>query len=55
MPILIDELSAEIQSEARPATEANPAQLRAPMSDPEYELSKTLALLEERNNRLLVD
>ncbi len=55
MPILIDELNAEIRSESRPAAEADPSPLRAPMSDPEFELNKTLALLEERRLRLRTD
>lgn len=55
MPILIDEVNAEIRSAPQPATEADPSPLRAPMSDPEFELNKTLALLEERQLRLRTD
>lgn len=55
MPILINELVANVPDTTVSQQQANPAENRMPVSQPEYELIKTLALLEERKKRLEFD
>jgi hypothetical protein len=55
MPILINEVIAEIEPTAQPETEAEPAESRAPSDLAEFEIMRRLTLLQERRARLAVD
>ena len=55
MPILINEVVAEVEPSVTPRHESRPAQAQLPVTDAEYELFKTLSLIEERKARLMID
>ncbi|HWK55469.1 MAG TPA: hypothetical protein VNR18_13915 [Hyphomicrobiales bacterium] len=55
MPILINELVTTVPDNPVPQMQANPMQDRVPVTQPEYEVIKTLDLLEERRQRLEFD
>ncbi len=55
MPVLINEVSVEIEDGVTEPGEAAPAAQQLPMSVAEIELAQTLALLQERQHRLKVD
>lgn len=55
MPILINELVTTVPDAPVPQAQANPPQDRVPVTQPEYEVVKMLALLEERRQRLEFD
>lgn len=46
---------ANVPDATVPQQQVNPAEDRMPVAQPEYELIKTLALLEERKKRLEFD
>lgn len=53
MPLLINEVIAEVES-AAPAEQA-PGAEPMPLTESETDIAETLALLEERRTRLMVD
>lgn len=55
MPILINEVLAEVEPVRVPTGEAPPPPESTPLAQTEFELVQTLALIEERRRRLLVD
>lgn len=55
MPILINEVIAEIEPTTQPETESEPAETRVPSDLAEFEVMRRLALVEERRARLAVD
>lgn len=55
MPILINEVIAEVPDAVVPRHQGNPPEERMPVPQSEHDLMKTLALLEERKQRLLFD
>ncbi len=55
MPVLIGEIIAEVESTLVTPQENHAPETQLPISDPEHELLKTLALIEERRARLSID
>lgn len=55
MPIFIDEVSAEVSQTVVPQVESQPLEDRTPVVQPQFELLKTLNLIEERKKRLEFD
>lgn len=55
MPVLIGEVIAEVEPSVVNQQESQPATSNMPVSDPEHELLKTLALIDERRARLAID
>lgn len=55
MPIFIEEVSAEVIEPVVPESSAHPRDRQAPLATAEFELARTLALLEQRRQRLAVD
>jgi len=55
MPILINEVIAEVPDAVVPRHQSNPSEERMPVAQEEHQLMKTLALLEERKQRLFFD
>ncbi|MEW5755352.1 MAG: hypothetical protein AB1810_03535 [Pseudomonadota bacterium] len=55
MPILIDEVIAEVNDSVTQPAEVQPAAQQSPLSVAEYELLQTLALIQQRQERLKVD
>jgi hypothetical protein len=55
MPVLINEVVAEVVEAVVPEVESMPLSQQAPLSPTEFEMAQTLALLEERRERLKID
>ena len=55
MPVYIDKVSAEVVVPVVPEPSAHPRDRQAPLSTAEFELARTLALLEQRRQRLEID
>ncbi len=55
MPVYIEEVSAEVIEPVVTETSAHPRDRQAPLSTAEFELARTLALLEQRRRRLKID
>ena len=55
MPILINEVTAEIDANVIEPQEAEPAQHQLPLSLDELELARTLERIRSRQERLMVD
>lgn len=55
MPILINEVVTEVEPGVTTPHESQPPQSRTPVSGVEFDLLKTLALIEERKARLTID
>jgi hypothetical protein len=55
MPVFIDEVIAEVESTAPIESEAEADAQRMPLASSELELAQTLALIEQRRQRLAVD
>jgi hypothetical protein len=55
MPVLINEVMAEVTETVVPESEAHPPALQVPLSLAEFEMAQTLALLEQRRDRLEID
>ncbi len=55
MPILIDEMIAEVSERVTQPSEAAPLAQQLPASVAENELLQTLALIQQRQERLKVD
>jgi hypothetical protein len=56
MPIVIEEVIAELQEDTRAASaESAPAPAAQPVPAPDKDLARALALLQERQERLRVD
>jgi len=55
MPVLINEVVAEVEPTVLPSSEAEPDAQRLPVSAPELELLEILALIEQRRERLMLD
>ncbi|MFA7618124.1 MAG: hypothetical protein WC012_03655 [Thiohalomonadaceae bacterium] len=55
MPVLINEVIAEVSDGAAEATEAEPAPHQVPLSLVENEIAQSLALIQERRSRLKID
>ena len=55
MPILINEVIAEVESTVTEHAEAEPAPQQLPLSIAESALAQTLALIQQRQERLKID
>lgn len=55
MPLLIDEVVADIQEPVTQPHEAQPASQQQPLSVAEVELAKTLERIQQRQHRLKID
>ncbi len=55
MPLLINEVVAEVETQVVDETEKEPLGQRVPLSPGETEIARTLELLEQRRRRLEVD
>lgn len=55
MPVLINEVVAEVESTVVPETQAEPVEERVPLASSEFELMQVLAVIEQRRQRLMVD
>lgn len=55
MPVLINEVVVEVTENVVPETEAHPQAQQVPLSLAEFEMAQTLALLEQRRERLKID
>ena len=55
MPVLINEVLAEVEPTVIRESEAEPLQERSPLEESEFEFAQMLAIVEERRQRLLVD
>jgi len=55
MPVLINEVIADVQAEVTPQHESQPLHAQSAVSDPEYQLTKMVSLIEERRARLAID
>jgi len=55
MPVFINEVSVEVPQPVVPETQSQPVEDRMPVTLPEFTLLQTLALLEERRQRLQFD
>lgn len=55
MPVLINEVIAEIQDTVTEPQESQPAAQQQPLSAAEADLSRTLEIIQQRQQRLLVD
>ncbi len=55
MPVLIDEVIAEVSDASGRGTEADAPAPPAPLTPAEQELAEVLALVEERRARLRID
>ena len=55
MPVLINEVVAEVTETIVPETEGQPLPQQVPLSLAEFEMAQTLALLEQRRERLKID
>jgi hypothetical protein len=55
MPVLINEVVAEVEPAVVPESQSEPPAQRTPLASAELEVIETLALIEERRERLRVD
>ncbi len=55
MPILIDEVIAEVSDSVTRPAEADPMPLQLPLAAAEQDLMQTLALIQQRQDRLKID
>ena len=55
MPVLIDEVVAEVTESVVPGSGSDAAPQQMPMSQGEFEIARTLALIEQRRQRLTID
>jgi len=55
MPVLIDEVIAEVSDSVTQPSEAEPPAEQVPMSVAENELMQSLALIQQRQDRLKID
>lgn len=55
MPVLINEVIAEVENSVTEFAEAEPASQQLPMADAESALAQTLALIQQRQSRLTID
>lgn len=55
MPVLIDEVIADIQEPVTQSQESQPASQQQPLSVAEVELAKTLERIQQRQQRLKID
>jgi len=55
MPILINEVIAEVDNTVTESAEADPAPQQLPLSMAESALAQTLALVQQRQDRLKID
>ncbi len=55
MPVLINEVVAEVEPAVVPESQAEPDEQRVPLSSAEFEIMQTLAIIEQRRERLMVD
>lgn len=55
MPVLIDEVIAEVSDNVTQPSESQPPAQQVPLSMAENELMQSLALIQERQERLRID
>lgn len=55
MPVIISEVITEVPQEVVPENQSVSVESSMPVSQPEFEFMQTLALLEERQQRLRFD
>lgn len=55
MPVFINEVTAEVPQSPVPEVQSKAPQEQSPVTQPEYELLKSLSLIEERRQRLEYD
>ena len=55
MPVLIEEVVAEISESVVPDAVSDAAHQQMPLSLGEFEIARTLALIEQRRQRLVID
>ena len=55
MPVLINEVVAEVIETVVPESESHPPAMLLPLPLAEFEIAQTLALLEQRRDRLEID
>lgn len=55
MPVFINEVTAEVPQAPVPEVQSRSIQEQSPVTQPEYEFLKSLALIEERKQRLDFD
>jgi hypothetical protein len=55
MPVFINELTAEVEQVGSVSEEDHPVEETESLNEAEYELIQTLALIEQRRQRLSVD
>jgi hypothetical protein len=55
MPVLINEVVAEVEPAVVPASQAEPDEQRVPLTATELEMVELLAIIEQRRERLTVD
>lgn len=55
MPVIINEVIAEVEPNTAPPEDTHPDEERLPLATGEQELADILALIEERRARLRVD
>lgn len=55
MPVLINEVVAEVEPVTVPESQAAPGEERMPISSTEFEILQMLAVIEQRRERLMVD
>jgi hypothetical protein len=55
MPVLINEVVAEVQVSPTTENETTPLPQQTPLATAEFEIARILALLEERRQRLITD
>lgn len=55
MPVLINEVIAEVESGVTEFAESEPAPLQLPLAEAESALAQTLALIQQRQDRLKFD
>lgn len=55
MPVMINEIIAEIEPSPVPETQSEPIETRVTSDLAEFEILRRIALLEERRARLVVD
>ena len=55
MPVMINEIVAEVEPTVVPESQAEPHEERVPVTRSEFELMQVLAVIEQRKQRLMVD